>query len=99
MYIIEEKVYLDLPYCRWCGGVHVPQSKRHPERCVDCDKRYNVYNTRRVQRKKGKLPPATFEAHLKVLQAYEQLRAAGFKVPATLDEELMVAWNDQHEDL
>lgn len=85
------KEFVDLAHCEWCGGVHVPQHPRHPGMCLECGNRYNLYSTRRSQRRTKGITPKTRELHIKLLHEYKALAEAGYKTPKTLGMEIYEA--------
>ena len=88
---IDGKEHLILGRCKGCGGISTPQHLRYPTLCVECGRKYDQYKSRRSIRRKEGLSPKVMEDHVKMIKEYVKLREAGYKVPATLDNEIYEA--------
>ena len=85
----EQKVHFKLEQCPYCGRVDLLSHHKYTDRCIDCGNTYNLYAVRRNARCKERLTRKSTRAHLELLESYVARRAAGLRVPNTLDEELV----------
>jgi len=69
-----------VPYCPFCGATNAIGSKKYPDRCEDCGKRYHRYTSYKSQQKRS-YNAKREQAIQDLVDFYYAKKRQGYKVP------------------